>query len=148
MTNAFRRRSLPFIRFTFIRFGLVTLFGEAIYFIFYGLVLNFTTSTVISLAIAGGICILLNSFNHSRVTFRVKFTRRLFIGYLQIQLFGFVIAFLIGLLLDEIGANKWVISLVTYALWAIISYVLTRILYQSRGGKLGLSPVTPRNLNP
>jgi len=126
MNNSEWLQSFPVIKFIFIRFGLVALFGEALYFLLYGLVLNFTNNTSTSLAIAGGICILSNAYTHSRVTFRVKFTWRLLLGYLQIQLLGFAVAFLIGLLLDKIGTNKWVIALVTYAFWAIISYLLTK----------------------
>jgi putative flippase GtrA len=141
-------RFFPLNRFTFIRFGLVSLFGEAIYFLLYGLVLYFSSSTSISLAIAGGICVLLNAYGHSRVTFRVRFTKILLFGYLLIQILGFGIAFLIGLVLDGFGTNKWVIALVTYACWAIVSYLLSKILYRSEARKQKLSHTPTEHRQP
>lgn len=135
--------SFPIIRFTFIRFGLVALLGEAIYFVLYGLMLKLTNNLSVSLAIAGGICIILNAYTHSRVTFRVHFTWRLLIGYLQIQLFGFILAFLLGLFLENIGTNKWMIALLTYASWAIISYLLSKILYRHEGRKIKPTQIHP-----
>jgi putative flippase GtrA len=148
MNCSARLQAFPIIRFTFIRFGLVSLLGETIYFLLYGLVLKFTDNTSTSLAIAGGICILLNAYTHSRVTFRVKFTWRLLLGYLQIQLLGFAIAFLIGLFLDRMGTNKWVIALLTYAFWATISYLLSKILYRSEGRKARVAHINPEQLQP
>jgi hypothetical protein len=136
-------RFFPIMRLTFVRFSVVALFGEAFYFVVYGLVLQVTDQTAISLAIAGGLCILLNAYIHSQVTFRVNFTWRLLLGYLQIQFVGFAIAFLLGLLLDRIGAEKWVIALLTYAIWATISFFLTKILYQSGGNKAKFSILNP-----
>jgi hypothetical protein len=138
---------LSVLRLTFIRFGIVALLGEVIYFILYGLVLKITDQTAISLALAGGFCILLNSYTHSQITFRVNFTWRLLFGYLQIQFLGFAIAFLLGLLLDKIGADKWVIALLTYAIWAAISFFLTKTLYQSERKKERLCSLRtkPRN---
>jgi putative flippase GtrA len=141
-------RFFPLNRFTFIRFGLVSLFGEAIYFLLYGVVLYLSSSTSTSLAIAGGLCVLLNAYNHSRVTFRVQFTRNLFFGYFLIQLLGFGIAFLIGLVLDGFGTNKWVIALVTYGCWAIVSYLLSKLLYRSEARKQRLALTPTENRQP
>jgi hypothetical protein len=121
--------SLPVFRFTVVRFGFVALLGEAFYFVLYGVLLKLTSSTSTTLAIAGGICLLVNAYIHSRITFRVKFSWKLLIGYLLIQLFGFVIAFLAGLALEEAGSGKWSIALITYAIWAGISFLLTRLVY-------------------
>lgn len=126
-----QRKSGQLLRFTVVRFGLVALFGEALYFILYGILLSLTDSTSMTLAIAGGICILVNAYIHSRVTFRVKFSWKLLLGYLQIQLVGFVVAFFIGLALERMGTNKWLIALITYIFWAGLSFLLTRILYRS-----------------
>ena len=118
-------------RFTVVRFGLVALFGEALYFLLYGLLLSVTNSTSMTLAIAGGICILVNAYIHSRVTFRVQFSWKLLLGYLQIQLVGFVLAFFIGLALERAGTDKWFIALITYIIWAGLSFILTKIVYRS-----------------
>lgn len=126
-----QRKSGHLLRFTVVRFGLVALFGEALYFILYGLLLALTDSTSMTLAIAGGICILVNAYIHSCVTFRVKFSWKLLIGYLQIQLAGFVLAFFIGLALEGAGTGKWLIALITYVVWAGLSFILTKIVYRS-----------------
>lgn len=141
-------RFIPLYRFTFIRFGLVSLFGEAIYFLLYGLVLYLSNSTSTSLAIAGGVCVLLNAYNHSRVTFRVRFTQSLFFGYLLIQILGFGIAFLIGLVLDGFGTNKWAIALVTYGCWAVVSFLLSRILYRTEARKQRLTDASIEHRQP
>jgi len=126
-----QRHSGHLLRFTVVRFGLVALFGEALYFLLYGLLLSLTDSTATTLAIAGGICIIVNAYIHSCITFRVRFSWKLLIGYLQIQLVGFVLAFFIGLALERVGTDKWLIALVTYIFWAGLSFLLTKILYRS-----------------
>jgi hypothetical protein len=129
MTQAPQRCSQnPFLRFTVVRFGLVALFGEGLYFLLYGLFLTLTGGTSSTLAIAGGLCILVNAFSHSRITFRVRFSKRLLLGYMQIQLFGFGLAFLGGLALERAGTGKWWIALITYALWSTASFILTKAL--------------------
>jgi putative flippase GtrA len=142
-----RTRVNLFQRFTVVRFGFVALLGEAFYFLLYGLVLTLTNSTSATLAIAGGICLLLNAYIHSRVTFRVRFSRKLLIGYLLIQLIGFILSFIVGLALEKSGTDKWVIAFVTYAIWAAISFLLTKIVYGSGESISGLyypSPIRKR----
>ncbi|KEF40733.1 MAG: hypothetical protein ER33_15445 [Cyanobium sp. CACIAM 14] len=128
-----RLRRWPLLRLTVVRFGIVALAGEALYFLLYGAILTLTGSTSATLALAGGICIVVNAYSHSRVTFRVPFGRRLLLGYLQIQVLGFVLAFLFGLALERAGTGKWLIALLTYTLWSLLSFVLTRLLYRVDG---------------
>jgi hypothetical protein len=142
MMKAIWSRPVSLFRFTFVRFGVVALFGEGIYFLLYGFLIQLTNSTSKTLAIAGGICILLNAYIHSRITFAVNFTWRLLLGYLQIQLIGFGLAFVIGLILEAVHAGKWIIALVTYALWSCASYILTRVLYRAEGNRFGRPSVT------
>lgn len=130
-----RRRPLPLLRFTVVRFGIVGLLGELLYFLLYGIFLNLTNHTAATLALAGAICILINAYSHSRITFRVKFSWRLMLGYLQIQLLGFGLAFIGGLALEKLGAGKWLIAILTYTLWTVTSYFLTSTLYQKQGGR-------------
>jgi putative flippase GtrA len=126
-----KRKPGHLLRFTVVRFGLVALFGETLYFILYGLVLSLTDSTSRALAIAGGICLLVNAYIHSCITFRVRFSWKLLLGYFQIQLAGFVMAFLIGLALERAGTDKWFIALITYLSWAGLSFFLTNTLYRN-----------------
>lgn len=123
-------RTAPF-RLTLVRFGMVSLMSELVYFCLYGFFLPLTGSTAATLAIAGGVCSIVAAYSHSRVTFRVPFGRRLLFGYLQIQLLGFLLAFAGGLALEKWGANKWMIGILTYAFWSITSFCLTKILYSS-----------------
>jgi membrane protein implicated in regulation of membrane protease activity len=58
----------------------------------------------------------------------VRFSKRLLLGYMQIQLFGFGLAFLGGLALERAGTGKWWIALITYALWSTASFILTKAL--------------------
>ena len=135
MTRPPRLRQIPFLRFTVVRFGIVALLGEGLYFLLYGLFLTLTGSTSSTLALAGGLCILVNAYSHSRITFRVRFGKRLLLGYMQIQLFGFALAFFSGLALEQAGAGKWWIALITYALWSTASFILTRMLYRTQGDR-------------
>lgn len=123
-------RTAPF-RITLVRFSMVSLMSELVYFCLYGLFLPLTGSTAATLAIAGGVCSFLAAYSHSRVTFRVPFGKRLLFGYLQIQLLGFLLAFVGGLALEKWGANKWMIGILTYTFWSITSFCLTKILYSS-----------------
>ncbi len=132
MPIANRLRRLRPLRLSVVRFGIVALVGEALYFVLYALLLSLTGNTASTLALAGGICILVNAYSHSRITFRVEFSWGLLMGYLQIQLLGFALAFVVGLVLENAGSGQWLIAFATYAVWASLSYLLTRILYRSK----------------
>ena len=127
MTRLWKKRLLDS---SMVRFGLVGLFGELLYFLLYGIFLFWTGSTSITLALAGSICILVNAYSHSRISFRVPFSRSLLFGYIQIQVIGFLLAFVGGIALDRVGTAKWGIAMVTYILWSLTSYLLTKVLYQ------------------
>lgn len=146
MIQQSRRRSLPWFRFTVVRFGLVGALGELLYLLLYGLFLTLTNHTATTLALAGGICILVNAYTHSRITFRVKFNWRLMTGYLQIQLLGFGLAFLAGVMLERLNIGKWWIALITYTLWTAMSYLLTSTLYRTehRRQNPSTAPAHPR----
>ena len=132
MRGLLRRGISPF-RFTAIRFGIVSIFSEALYFVLYGAVLKLSNNdSSMALAIAGGICIVVNSYVHSRITFRVKFRWRLLLGYVMIQVVGFLISFPVGVALKRLDTGKWIIAIITYTLWAGISFGLTRILYEKK----------------
>jgi len=140
MKRLLQRSGSP-LQFTAIRFGLVSLFSEGLYFILYGLVLSMSNNdSSIALAVAGGICIVVNSYVHSRITFKVKFRWRLLLGYLLIQVVGFLISFPIGVALKRLDTGKWLIAIITYTLWAGISFVLTRVLYEKKSLKSAQQP--------
>lgn len=97
-----------------------------------------------ALAVAGGICIVVNSYVHSRITFKVEFRWRLLLGYLMIQVVGFLISFLVGVALKRLDTGKWLIAIITYTLWAGISFLLTRILYQKKSHRPANHPPIQR----
>lgn len=150
MNRVSRLRKSPLLRFTVVRFGIVALLGEGLYFLLYGLFLTLTGSTSFTLALAGGLCIFVNAYSHSRLTFQVRFSKRLLLGYMQIQLFGFGLAFFSGLALEQAGTGKWWIALVTYALWSTASFILTRVLYRTQGDRptSDLANHPPDTVNP
>lgn len=143
MNRFSRLRRLPLLRFTLVRFGIVGLLGEALYFLLYGLFISLTGSTSSTLALAGGICILVNAYSHSRITFRVRFSGRLLLGYVQIQILGFGLAFLSGLALERAGTGKWLIALITYLLWSVASFLLTRLLFSDKRARANLDRANP-----
>lgn len=120
------------LRLTAVRFGLVGLAGEALYFILYGLVYTFTRNNTAALAFSGGVCIAVNSYSHARFTFRVRFSWGLLWRYLLIQLIGFSLAFFIGLVLEQAGTQAWLIALLSYVIWAGLSFLLTRAVYRNK----------------
>lgn len=132
MRIANRLRQLHVLRLSVVRFGIVALVGEALYFFLYALFLSLTGNTATTLALAGGLCIVVNAYSHSRITFRVEFSWGLLMGYLLIQLLGFALAFLLGLALEKAGASQLLIAFATYAIWASLSYLLTRLLYRTK----------------
>lgn len=139
-----QQRELFWSNLTIVRFSIVALFGEAFYFLLYWIVLSLTQSTSKTLAIAGGICVILNAYIHSRVTFRVAFNRKLLFGYILIQLLGYLVAMICGIAMDYVHANKWLIALATYLIWATMSYVLSKKLYTSEKTNTLLTPTHPK----
>lgn len=124
------KRSSFLLRTTIIRFGVVGLFSEFLFFIIYGIILYLSRSnTSLALGIAGGICIFVNSYAHSRITFRVRFRYRLLIGYFLIQLVGYATAFALGIALEKVNTDSWLIAIITYSLWTVLSFLLTRSLF-------------------
>lgn len=132
MKQVLTRATDRLLRLTAFRFGLVGLVGEALYFILYGLVYSYTKNNTAALALSGGTCVAINAYVHARFTFRVKFNWWLLWNYLIIQLTGFVLAFIIGLLLEKAGAEAWLIALLTYVVWAGLSFLLTRAVYRTK----------------
>jgi putative flippase GtrA len=130
-TSSLKRAKSKLARLMVVRFGLVSLVNEALYFILYWLAYRLTGNTMATLAIAGSICLLVNGYSHARITFRVRFHWRLLLGYLQIQFLGFAFSFLIGILAKRAGAPEFIIALVTYTCWALCSFFLSRRLFRS-----------------
>lgn len=120
------------LRLSAVRFGLVSLAGETLYFILYGIVYHFTRNNSAALAFSGGLCIAFNSYVHARFTFRIRFSWGLLCNYLLIQLIGFGFAFIVGLALEQAKAKAWHIAFFTYVIWAGLSFLLTRAVYRTK----------------
>jgi putative flippase GtrA len=133
-----KRTGSRLARLTVVRFGLVSLANEGLYFILYWLAYQLTRNTTATLAIAGGICVLVNGYTHARITFQVRFNLRLLLGYLQIQMLCFGLSFLVGILAKRAGAAEVLIAFLTYTFWALCSYFLSRRLFRSSPSMLVL----------
>ncbi|MFY7695312.1 MAG: hypothetical protein ACOVQK_03125, partial [Cyanobium sp.] len=57
-----------------------------------------------------------------------------------IQVVGLLISFPIGVALKRLDTGKWLIAIITYTLWAGISFVLTRVLYEKKSLKSAHQP--------
>jgi putative flippase GtrA len=124
------------LRSALFRFGLVGLISEVLFFIIYGIILSVSSNnTSLALAIAGVVCIVINSYAHSRVTFRVRFHFRLLVGYLVIQLTGYAVAYAIGIELERLRIDSWIIAIIAYSVWTALSFILTQTLFLKGKGK-------------
>ena len=114
-----------------VRFVLVGGCGELLYLALFALVSLAGGSATASVAIAGGISLVLNAVLHARYSFRVPFRLALLGRYAAIQLgcLGLSLAAAWGL--QRLGTDRLAIALITMVLWAATSFVLTRLSYRA-----------------
>jgi putative flippase GtrA len=113
-----------------VRFVLVGGCGELLYLALFALVSLAGGSATASVAIAGGISLVLNAVLHARYSFRVPFRLALLGRYAAIQLgcLGLSLAAAWGL--QRLGMDRLAIALITMVLWAATSFVLTSLSYR------------------
>ncbi|MCP9873288.1 GtrA family protein [Synechococcus sp. Tobar12-5m-g] len=109
-----------------VRFLLVGGFGEALYLALYGLVWRASGRVTTAIAIAGGICLVLNAVLHARISFRVRFHPALLLRYTMIQLLCLLLSLLAGWGLERFGTNAWAVAMLTLVIWSGTSFLLTR----------------------
>ena len=114
-----------------VRFGLVAASSELVYLGLYALVLVMRGSPLMAISLAGGFCLLLNSYLHARVTFRVRFAWSLMVGYVLIQLLGYGLGVAVTMALAHLKVGTLAIAFIPYAVWGLTSLLFTPLLYAS-----------------
>ena len=126
MRPALRRSLRRLLDHNLVRFLLVGGFGEVVYLGLYGLVWQASGQVTMAIAIAGGICLVLNAVLHARISFRVRFHPALLLRYLLIQLLCLLLSLLAGWGLERLGTSAWAVAMLTLVLWSSTSFLLTR----------------------
>lgn len=118
--------SLCWLQHNGVRFLLVGGFGELLYLGLYALIWRASGHATTAIAIAGGICLVVNAVLHARISFRVRFHLTLLLRYVVIQLLCLLLSLVAGWGLGRLGATPWAVALLTLVLWSGTSFVLTR----------------------
>ena len=116
-----------------VRFGLVAASSELVYLGLYALVLVMRGSPLMAISLAGGFCLLLNSYLHARVTFRVRFAWSLMVGYVLIQLLGYGLGVAVTMALATMKVGTLAIAVISWIVWGLTSLMFTPLLYSSPG---------------
>lgn len=113
------------------RFLLVGALGELLYLGLYALGWQLTGQVTLAIALAGGLCLLVNAVLHARISFRVRFRRTLFARYVAVQ--GVCLGLSLGLggLLQAMGVGAAVVGLISLVAWSGCSFLLTRAVFRS-----------------
>ncbi len=115
-----------------VRFLLVGGFGELLYLALYALVWQASGQATSAIAVAGGICLVLNAVLHARISFRVRFRAALLVQYVLIQLLGLLLSLLAGWALQRLGTPPWAVALLTLVLWSGLSFLLSRHSFRAQ----------------
>ena len=124
-----------------LRYLLVGGSGELLYLGLFALAVRAGLSNMVAISLAGGICLVFNAVMHARVSFRVRFSRSLFVRYTAIQALGFLVSLLTAAMLERLPnpfSSSLVVGLVSYAAWLGLSFGLTRAAYRRSGAGAGL----------
>jgi putative flippase GtrA len=126
-----------------LRFLLVSGSGELLYLgLFFALGMGAGLSNMVAITLAGGICLVFNAVMHARISFRVRFSRSLFFRYTAIQALGLLISLLTASMLERLPnplSSPMVVGPVSYAVWACLSFALTKATYRRSGAATGLA---------
>ncbi|WP_411871676.1 GtrA family protein [Vulcanococcus limneticus] len=112
------------------RFLLVGALGELLYLALYALGWRLTGQATLAIALAGGVCLLVNAVLHARVSFRVPFRRGLMVRYAAIQGFCLALSLGLGALLQAGGAGPVAVGLISLVVWSGCSFLLTRAAFR------------------
>lgn len=126
MIDWLRRRlggSLP-------RFLVVGALGEGLYLGLYALGWQLTGQATLAIALAGGVCLLVNALLHARISFRVRFRRGLLVRYAAVQGVGLGLSLVLGALLQRGGVGPTAVGLITLVAWSGCSFLLTRAAFR------------------
>lgn len=117
-----------------LRFLLVGGIGELLYLGLYALIWRWSGErAVLAIAIAGGLCLLINAVLHARVSFRVAFRGALLLRYLLIQAICLGLSLALGALLQRLALNGLLIGVCSGLVWTLTSFLLTRRAFAGAG---------------
>ncbi len=116
-----------------VRFLLVGGCGELLYLLVFWAMTRTGATAVQSIAVAGGLCLVVNAVLHARISFRVRFRWPLLVAYLGVQLIGLPLGLLVGWGLERLAVPPLWIALVSMAVWSVTSFLLTRRTYRRAG---------------
>jgi putative flippase GtrA len=125
-----------------LRYLLVGGSGELLYLGLFALGVAAGMTNQLAISLAGGICLVFNAVLHARVSFRVRFSVSLFLRYTAIQALGFLVSLQSAAMLERMPkpfSSPIVVGPVSYAVWAGLSFWLTRAIYRRSSGATGLA---------
>ena len=112
------------------RFVAVGALGEMLYLMMFFAASKQGFAPGQAVAMAGGLCMLINAELHARFSFRSRNSLGKTLRYAGIQTVCLVVSALLAQLLGVLGSGSWLIGLATAASWALLSFLLTRRLHQ------------------
>ena len=112
------------------RFLAIGALGELLYFMIFLTASRQGFGPALSVAVAGGLCVLMNAELHARFSFHSRNSLGKTLHYACIQGLCLVLSVLLAKLLSGLGSASWMIGLATAACWALLSFLLTRRLHR------------------
>jgi putative flippase GtrA len=113
------------------RFLLVGALGELLYLALYALGWQLTGQATLAIALAGGLCLLINAVLHARVSFRVRFRRGLLVRYAAVQGVCLALSLVLGGVLQAVGVGAAAVGLISLVVWSGCSFLLTRAAFRA-----------------
>ncbi len=115
---------ISFFNNSLFRFFSVGLASEVLYLCLYFILIRIQFSPNSSVLLSGLFCTLINSYLHSRFSFRKKFRIYFLFTYVFIQLICLSISYGVSKLLLHFDFTYEYIGLITMIVWALCSYIL------------------------
>jgi len=122
---------------TKIRFVVIGGLGELLYLGLFSFMLHWGLVPSLAVAAAGSICLAMNAYLHTRVSFRVPFRRSLLASYAAVQAACLAIAVTTSQLLGMLKVNGMAIGVISTLAWMLSSFILTRYSYQRGNTRKG-----------
>ena len=113
---------LKFFNKSIFRFLGVGIIGEIFYLLLFALFVSLNFKSTFSVLISGIICIVLNSYMHAKISFKVDFNLKFFFQYIFIQLICIFSTYILSFLFVWIGMNNLSIAFVTMIIWGTLSF--------------------------
>ncbi len=115
---------LYFLNNSLFRFFSVGVVGEVLYLFLYFIFIRIKFPPNYSVLLSGLACTLINSYLHSKFSFRKKFRVNFLLAYVVIQLICLSISYGVSKLLLHFQFSYEYIGVITMVVWALCSYIL------------------------